>query len=73
MPQLVAVMLAGAGIYAGLKWLSRTLERHAREAHRQTEEARRRATETARVAKDLGDLEYDPEARVYKPRDAGRA
>jgi hypothetical protein len=68
MPQLIAVFVAGAGIYAGLKWLSRTLESHARVAARQAEELRRRAEKSGRVPKDLGTLELDPESGVYKPR-----
>jgi hypothetical protein len=68
MPQLIAVFVAGAGIYAGLKWLSKTLESQARMAARQAEELRRRSGEKGRVPKDLGTLEYDPESGVYKPR-----
>ena len=71
MPQVVAVMIAGAGIYAGLRWLSRTLEHHVREAQLHAEELSRRATDATRVTKDLGTLEYDPATRVYKPRGSG--
>ncbi len=67
MPQLIAVFVAGAGIYAGLKWLSRTLEEQARVAARQADELKRRA-EKGRVPKDLGTLEYDPDSGVYRPR-----
>lgn len=68
MPQVLAVMVAGAGIYAGLRWLSRTLEQHVREAQRHAEDLSRRAAEAGRVPKDLGTLEYDPVAQVYRPR-----
>jgi hypothetical protein len=67
MPQLIAVFVAGAGIYAGLKWLSKALESQARMAARQADELRRRA-EKGRVPKDLGTLEYDPASGVYRPR-----
>jgi hypothetical protein len=68
MPQLIAVMIAGAGLYAGFNWIAKTLERQTRGAARQGEGLQRRAAEAARVAKDLGALEYDPETQVYKPR-----
>jgi len=68
MPQLVAVFVVGAGLYAGLKWLTKVLESQARVAARQAEELKRRAAEQGRVPKDLGTLEYDPESGVYKPR-----
>ncbi len=72
MPQVIAVMIAGAGIYAGFKWLSRAFEHHVEEAERRAEELSRRAADAARVTKDLGTLEYDPVSRVYKPRSAPR-
>jgi hypothetical protein len=68
MPQLIAVFVAGAGIYAGLKWLSKVLEQQARMAARHAEELRQRSAEKGRVPKDLGTLEYDPESGVYRPR-----
>jgi hypothetical protein len=67
MPQLIAVFVAGAGIYAGLKWLAKALENQAHVAARQADELKRRA-DKGRVPKDLGTLEYDPESGVYKPR-----
>jgi hypothetical protein len=73
MPQLVAVAIAGAAVYAGLKWFARTLERHALEARRQADEMQRRTTEAARVPKDLGALEYDAEAQVYRPAGSRRS
>jgi hypothetical protein len=68
MPQLIAVMIACAGLYAGMKWVSRFLQHQAEEARRQAEELERRTRAAARPPKDLGVLEYDAEARVYKPR-----
>jgi hypothetical protein len=70
MPQLALVVLAGAGIYAGYRWLSRKMQAQLREAQRmmaEMEERERARTQGGRV-KDLGDLDYDPETRVYKPR-----
>jgi hypothetical protein len=68
MPQLIAVMIAGAGLYAGMKWVSGFLQRQAEEARRQAEELERRTRTAAPPPKDLGVLEYDQEAQVYKPR-----
>jgi hypothetical protein len=67
MPQVIAVMLAGAGLYAGMKWLSRTFS----EAQRRAEAEARRQEAVARgaqAAKDLGTLELDPQSGVYRPR-----
>jgi hypothetical protein len=72
MPQLVAVIIAGAGLYAGLRWLSKALERHALAARRAAEdELARRERGAGRPVKDLGTLEYDPESRIYRPRPRG--
>ena len=67
MPQLIIVFAAGAGIYAGLRWLSKALEHQARVAAEEADRLRR-AAEGNRVPKDLGTLELDPESGVYRPR-----
>lgn len=66
MPQLVAAVIIGAGIAAGVKWLAREMSRAtdvAREAHEQMT----RGAELSSVPKDLGALEWDDEAGVYRP------
>lgn len=66
MPQLVAVVLIGAGIAAGVKWLAREMSRAtdvARDAHEQM----MGGPELSSVPKDLGSLEWDDEAGVYRP------
>ena len=68
MPQLVALILVGAGLYAGFRWLTLELRRHAEEAARVSEEVRSRAAAAARTPKDLGALEWDERAGVYRPR-----
>lgn len=69
MPQLIAAFAIGAGLYAGLSWLSRTLQR---EARRQAEERLKREDRHGyRIPKDLGTLEYDPDTQVYRPRQPG--
>lgn len=68
MPQILAVMIAGAGIYKGLQWISNFLERKAEETAREAEEIARGGAEAHRVPKDLGVLVLDPETNVYRPR-----
>lgn len=56
MPQVLALVVAGAGLYAGYRWVSRVI-------------ARGQQREDRRVTpKDLGNLEYDSKAGVYRPR-----
>lgn len=72
MPQLLLLIAAGAGLYAGAKWVSKELQNAAQEAERVAEEARARAAAAARSApKDLGALEWDATAGVYRPARRG--
>lgn len=66
MPQVLALVIAGAGLYAGFKWVQRTLK-DAEQAARQREAALREARASA-GAKNLGALEWDAKAGVYRPR-----
>jgi len=66
MPQLVAALLIGAGISAGVKWIAREMSRAA-DVARETQEQMARGPELNTVPKDLGKLEWDPEAGVYRP------
>lgn len=66
MPQLVAAVLIGAGIAAAVKWIAREVSRAAdmaRDAHEQMT----RGPELRPVPRDLGKLEWDAEAGVYRP------
>lgn len=65
MPQILALVLAGAGIYAGLKWLKSTADR-ARAADARAREAAER--QGAKGAQPAETLELDPKSGVYKPR-----
>lgn len=68
MPNLLALLIAGAGIYAGYRWVSRWLDD--KEAAARKRDASRRAA-MARGGdgpKDLGTLEYDPASGTYRPR-----
>ena len=66
MPQVVALAVVGAGLYAGFRWVSRQFERMQDEARRAETELRRRAAEAG--PKDLGTLEFDEANGVYRPR-----
>ncbi|MGE3066074.1 MAG: hypothetical protein AB7K67_10840 [Hyphomicrobiaceae bacterium] len=70
MPQVIAIAVLGAGLYAGYRWLTRAGGMLTAELNRAEEELRRRAARASGelVEKDLGALEYDAEAGVYKPR-----
>lgn len=63
MPQLIALAVMSAGVYAGYRWVSK-------QVRLMTEEAERRAQEAAARAEpqDLGELEWDGDAGVYRPR-----
>ena len=65
MPQVIALALLGAGLYAGYRWLSRTTGEIAAQMQRAEEELGQRAA--GRIEKNLGALEYDPATGVYRP------
>lgn len=70
MPQLLGLVLLGAGVIAGYKAIRRVAARMADEINRAEDEARRARSETpaGSIAKDLGALELDPDSGVYMPR-----
>ena len=55
MPQVIALVVVGAGLYAGYRWISRQLAAPPPKTDSST-------------PKDLGTLEYDAKAQVYRPR-----
>ncbi len=67
MPQVIALLLAGAGVYAGYRWISREVRRALTTAQEAQEELRRQAAGASGAPKDLGSLEWDAEAGVYRP------
>jgi hypothetical protein len=67
MPHVFGAMLIAAGVYAGTRWVVQSLTRQAEEAARVAEDLRRRAA-GATAPKDLGALEYDAAAQVYRPK-----
>ena len=71
MPQLVGLMVVGAGLYAAYRALERAAQRVAAEATRAEEELRRRAAAAGAIEKDLGALEWDEAQQVYRPKQIG--
>jgi len=67
MPQVIALLLAGAGAYAGYRWVSREVRRALATAQKAEEGLRRQAANVSGAPKDLGSLEWDAEAGVYRP------
>jgi hypothetical protein len=68
MPQVFALVVAGAGLYAGLKWIARALGQAEEAARRSEAELRAAAARAGVAAKDLGTLEYDAKTGAYRPR-----
>lgn len=67
MPHVVALVLLGAGVYAGYRAFMRAAGRMRDELERVEAEVRPPVV----VEKDLGVLEYDPASGVYRPRQRG--
>lgn len=67
MPHLVVLALAGAGLYAGYRWVARQIDLVKAEAERAEMELRRRASEITGEPLDLGNLVWDEQAGVYRP------
>ncbi len=68
MPQVLALIAAGAGLYAGYKWVSRTLAEVQKTARVRERELREAMARARGEPKDLGALELDPATGVYRPR-----
>lgn len=67
MPQLVGLVVIGAGLYAAYKALGRVAGRVSEQMARAEDELRRRAKANA-IEKDLGALEWDEAQQVYRPK-----
>jgi hypothetical protein len=72
MPPLVLLVVVGAGCYAGFKLFSKLIEQAQTPSRSDTERIRREAA-TARGSasastRNLGELEWDETAGVYKPK-----
>jgi hypothetical protein len=67
MPPLILLALAGTGLYAGWKLFAALTEQAGRE-NTVDKEKRRRAAARTNGPKDLGELEWDEKAGVYRPK-----
>ncbi len=66
MPQVMAAVLVGAGIAAGVKWVMKEMTRAAEATRVAHDELKNRDPVAARP-KDLGKLEFDAKTGVYRP------
>jgi hypothetical protein len=66
MPQIVAAVLIGAGIAAGVKWIAKEVAR-ATHTTRFAPQGRERREPVTVAPRDLGTLEYDARTGVYRP------
>ena len=71
MPQLVGLVVVGAGLYAAYKALGRLVQQVSVQATRAEEELQRRAAAAGAIEKDLGALEWDEVQQVYRPKRIG--
>ena len=69
MPPLVFLAIVGAGAYAGYRYFNRMVEH----AHAEMDKARKAAAahQGGRETRDLGELEWDATAGVYRPKKSG--
>ena len=65
MPQLIVLAVAGAGLIAGYKWVSRKVTAHMKAAEELRGEAARKAAGLG--PKEMGELEWDADAQAYRP------
>ena len=68
MPPLVFIAIVGAGCYAGFKLFSKLIEQAQTPSRSETERVRREARAATGTTRNLGELEWDEKAGVYKPR-----
>ncbi|MBN9262064.1 MAG: hypothetical protein BGN89_18160 [Alphaproteobacteria bacterium 64-6] len=68
MPQLVGLMVVGAGLYAAYRALGRIAQQVSEQMARAEDELSRRTAEVRVPEKDLGVLEWDETQQVYRPR-----
>jgi predicted negative regulator of RcsB-dependent stress response len=71
MPQLIALVLLGAGAVAGYRWFSRQMAVAQQAAATAEAEVLRTAEHATGQPKDLGALEWDASTGVYKPKADG--
>jgi N-acetyl-gamma-glutamylphosphate reductase len=68
MPPLIFLAVVGAAGYAGFKLFSKLIEQAQTPSRSETERVRREARAATGSTRDLGELEWDEKAGVYKPK-----
>jgi hypothetical protein len=72
MPPLVLLAVVGAGCYAGFKLFSKLIEQAQTPSPSESDRIRREAqaarATTSASTRNLGELEWDEKAGVYKPK-----
>ena len=68
MPQLVGLVVVGAGLYAAYKAIGRIAQQVTEQMARAEDELSRRPAEVRVAEKDLGVLEWDEVQQVYRPK-----
>ena len=68
MPQLLGLVVVGAGLYAAYKALGRIAQQVSEQMARAEEDLSRRPAEVRVTEKDLGALEWDEGQQVYRPK-----
>jgi len=67
MPQLLGLVVVGAGLYAAYKAIGRIAQQVSEQMARAEEDLTRRPAEVRVAEKDLGALEWDEAQQVYRP------
>ena len=78
MPPLILLAVVGAGCYVGFKFFSKLVEQaqtpsRSDKLRSDAERARQEARAATAKTRDLGELEWDEKAGVYKPRGGDKA
>ncbi len=68
MPPLIFLAVIGTAGYAGYKLFSKFIEQAQTPSRSEAERAQREARARSGTTRDLGELEWDEKAGVYKPR-----
>jgi hypothetical protein len=68
MPPLVVLAVAGVGLYAGYRLFSKLIEQAQSLSPVDIDRQRREAATRMHPSRDLGQLEWDEAAGVYRPR-----
>jgi hypothetical protein len=68
MPQLIGLMVVGAGLYAAYKAIGRVAQQVSAQMSHADGERKRRTADVRVTEKDLGALEWDEAQQIYRPK-----